>query len=109
MTADPNYPDLASRIRRMLAVMEWNQSDLAREIGATPGAIGNWLHRNQQMDARYAFLLQDRYRWNARWIIEGIGPERLQVVDKEAEELYNRILSLPADRRKGLAILLGTE
>lgn len=109
MSGEPAYADLSARIRRMLEVMNWSQSDLAREIGATPGAIGNWLHRNQQMDARYAFLLQDRYRWNARWIIEGVGPERLQIVDKEAEDLYNRILSLPPDRRKGLAILLGTE
>jgi hypothetical protein len=88
--------------------MKWNQSDLAREIGASPGAVGHWLFRNQQMDASYAFILQDNHRWNARWILEGIGPARIEVSDEEAEALFREILELPADRRRALRTLLGS-
>lgn len=88
--------------------MEWNQSDLARAIEATPGAVGNWLNRNQQMDARYAFILQDKHRWNARWILEGVGPARIELADTEAEALYQQILGMSADRRKALALILSS-
>lgn len=106
---DAKYPDLASRIRRMLEVMGWSQSDLAREISATPGAVGNWLHRNQQMDAQYAFILQDKHRWNARWILEGVGPARIEATDEEAESLYRQIMRLPAPRRRALFLILGSD
>jgi hypothetical protein len=88
--------------------MDWNQSEFAREIGATAGAVGNWLHRNQQMDASYAFILQDKHRWNARWILEGVGPARIEVTDEEAEALFREILALPAERRRALRTLLGS-
>jgi transcriptional regulator with XRE-family HTH domain len=105
---DARYPNLASRIRRILEVMEWSQSDFAREIGASPGAVGHWLLRNQQMDAGYAFILQDKHRWNARWILEGIGPSRIDATDEEAEALFREIMDLPADRRRALLLLLGS-
>lgn len=107
-TKDDKHPTLASRITRILEVMEWSQADFAREIGATPGAVGHWLLRNQQMDAGYAFILQDKHRWNARWILEGIGPARIEATDEEAAELYRQILSLPAERRRALKLLLGS-
>jgi transcriptional regulator with XRE-family HTH domain len=105
---DAKYKDLAGRIRWILEVMQWSQSDLAREIGASPGAVGHWLLRNQQMDASYAFILQDKHRWNARWILEGIGPSRIEVTDEEAEALFREIMELPADRRRALRTLLGS-
>lgn len=107
---DDKYPDLSSRIRYVLQEMDWSISRLAREVGAgSPGAVGNWLSRNQGMDAKFAFVLQDKYRWNARWLLEGVLPRRIEATDKEAEELYRRILDLPADRRKALALILGTD
>jgi hypothetical protein len=108
---DPNHPDLSSRIKHILDVMEWNQSDLAREIDATPGAVGNWLHRDQQMDASYAFILQDKHRWNARWILEGVGPARMEVADEDTERLFREVMGLPAERRRAFIatwrVLLG--
>lgn len=107
---DAQYPDLASRIRYVLKEMGWSPSKLSREVGAgSPGAIGNWLKRNQGMDASFAFVLQDKYRWNARWLIEGVLPRRIEATDEEAEALYRQILALPADRRKALALILGTD
>lgn len=90
--------------------MDWTPSQLSREVEAgSPGAVGNWLSRNQGMDATFAFKLQDKYRWNARWLLEGVLPRRLEVTDEEAEALYQQILGLPAERRKALALILGTD
>jgi hypothetical protein len=107
---DAQYRDLASRIQYVLETMDWTPSQLSREIGAgSPGAVGNWLSRNQSMDATFAFALQDKHRWNARWLLEGVLPRRIEVTDEEAEELYRQILALPADRRRALALILGTD
>ena len=107
---DAQHPDLASRIRYVLKEMGWTPSQLSREVGAgSPGAVGNWLTRNQGMDASFAFVLQDKYRWNARWLIEGVLPRRIEVTDEEAESLYRAILDLPPERRKALALILGTD
>jgi hypothetical protein len=107
---DSEFPDLASRIRHIVAEgFSDNQSELARALNTAPGTVGNWLARNQGMDPSFAFLLQDRYRWNARWVLEGVLPRRMEVSDEEAEELYQRILSLSPERRKALALILGSE
>jgi hypothetical protein len=64
--------------------------------------------RNGKLEASYAFMLQDKHRWNARWIIEGVGPPRMNVLDADSEQLLDRIRGLPAERRKALAMLLDT-
>jgi hypothetical protein len=107
---DSEFPDLASRIRHVAEKgFNGNLSELARALDTGSGTIGNWLARNQGMDPSYAFILQDQYRWNARWILEGVLPRRMEVSDEEAEALYQQILSLPADRRRALLLLLGDD
>jgi hypothetical protein len=107
---DLEYPDLGSRIGYIVEQgFNNNQSEMARALGTGPGTIGNWLNRNQGMDASYAFILQDKYRWNARWVVEGVLPRRIEVTDEEAEALFQRILSLPAERRKALTVILTTD
>jgi hypothetical protein len=107
---DKELPDLASRIA-YIAQHQFNdnKSEMARALGTGSGTIGNWLSRNQRMDASYAFILQDQFRWNARWILEGVLPRRMEVSDEEADALYQRILSLPPERRKALALILGSD
>jgi hypothetical protein len=107
---DLEFPDLRSRIGYMVRVgFDDNQSELARALNTGPGTIGNWLARNQGMDPAFAFVLQDRYRWNARWLLEGVLPRRMEVSDEEAEALYQQILSLPPDRRRAILLLLGND
>lgn len=105
---DKKHPDLASRIHYVMDTEGWNKSQFGREVGATAGAVGNWLRRNQTMDARYAFVLQDKHRWNARWLLEGKLPARIEVTDAEAEALFREIMELPAERRRALKLLLGS-
>jgi hypothetical protein len=107
---DLELPDLASRIRYVAqSGFDGNLSELARALGTGSGTIGNWLSRNQGMDPAYAFILQDQYRWNARWILEGVLPRRMEVSDEEAEALYQQMLSLSPERRKALLLLLGDD
>lgn len=103
---DRKHLDLASRIRFILKEMKWTKSQLARELGCEPSAVGNWLRRNRGMDASYAFILQDKYRWNARWIIEGVGPPRIEVLEEQGEELLQRIRELTPERRRALSLLI---
>lgn len=105
---DDEYPDLRSRIELIVReTFNNNQSEMARAIDAgSAGTIGNWINRNQGLDARYAFRLHDRYGWNARWIVEGVLPRRREVGDEDAEALFNEILALPAERRKAWLLLL---
>jgi hypothetical protein len=107
---DLEFRDLASRIRYVAENgFDGNLSELARALGTGSGTIGNWLTRNQGMDPSYAFILQDQYRWNARWILEGVLPRRMEVSDEQAERLYQQILSLPPERRRALLLLLGDD
>jgi hypothetical protein len=107
---DLEYSDLASRIRYVAENgFSGNLSELARALGTGSGTIGNWLARNQGMDPSYAFILQDQYRWNARWILEGVLPRRMEVSDEEAERLYQQMLSLSPERRRALLLLLGDD
>lgn len=103
-------PHLADRIKRVLdEQFAGNKSEMARAIGLDPasGTVHNWLRRNRNMDSSYAFILQDKFKWNARWILEGVGPERLNVLDPESEQMIEKIRALPPERRRALAELLG--
>jgi hypothetical protein len=105
---DSEYPDLASRIEHIVErQFNGNKSEMARALGTGPGTIGNWINRNKDMESSYAFILQDYYRWNARWVLEGVLPRRIEVSDEEADALFQKILSLPPDRRKALNLILG--
>ncbi len=88
---DLEFPDLRSRIGHVVKTgFNDNQSELARALNTGPGTIGNWIARNQGMDPAFAFVLQDNYRWNARWLLEGVLPRRLEVSDEEAEALFQQ-------------------
>jgi hypothetical protein len=105
-TKDSKHPDLASRINYILETMEWSKTKLAKECECGPGTVGNWLHRNSKMDAKYAFALQDKHRWNARWILEGVGPARMNEGEAKAHALVQKILELPDERRDAIAVLV---
>ena len=106
---DREYPDLGSRIELIVEKsFNGNQSEMARAIGAgSAGTVGNWINRNEGMHWSYAFFLQDNHGWSARWILEGVLPRRKDVTDAEAEELFQRILGMPRERREALKALLG--
>lgn len=106
----PPDADLRNRIQRVLdEQFGGNKTAMARAIGAgsSGSTITNWLSRNKSMDPTYAFRLQDKYQWNARWLLEGVGPARLTVLDPADEALLESIRNLPPERRRALAAILG--
>lgn len=80
--------------------MGWNKAQLSREIGAkNQSTVGEWMnHRNSSMDPRFAWPLQDKYRWNARWLLLGEGPERIPAPDPEKEQIIEELRQLPVER-----------
>jgi hypothetical protein len=100
-------PGFAARIQIVLETTGWSKSRLAREAGAKSDAtVHNWLSRDGSMQPAHAFALQDRHGWNARWLIEGVGPPRIERLSPESEKILQRIRELPEDRRRALALLL---
>jgi transcriptional regulator with XRE-family HTH domain len=107
MPKRPGAPGLSERLKIILKEMSWTPSEMARELGIGASTVGNWLHRNNAMEPRCAFLLQDKYLWNARWILEGVGPQRLVVLPAEDETILQKVRELPPERRRALALILG--
>lgn len=87
--------------------MGWDQATLAREMGTEQNRLQHWLTgRNKTMKSKYAWPLQDKYRWNARWLLDGEGVERLPAPDPEKERIIEDLRSLPTDRLKAIRTAL---
>jgi transcriptional regulator with XRE-family HTH domain len=103
---DTQHPTLAARLLYILETAQMSKSELARELGVGPSTVGNWINRNGTMEWACAFRLQDKLKWNARWLLEGVGPRKIASSDAEAEQLLREILDLPPERRRALMTLL---
>lgn len=79
---------LSDRIKEVMDDLALNQPQLAALVGATKGAVNQWLSGlTQSMDAEYAFKLQHEHGYNAEWLLLGAGPKMLPksyVQDKKA-------------------------
>lgn len=100
---------MAERLDYVLREMKWNQADLARAVKASEqSTVGNWFSgRNKTMEPRFAFLLQDEHYWSARWLLEGEGPPRLEVIEPEKRKILEDVSELPLDRLRAVAAVLG--
>lgn len=99
---------LGERLEYVLEEMEWDGAQLAREIGAPhQSTVGNWLSGyNKTMAPRFAFALQDKYRWNARWLLLSEGPPRISTPDESKEKILDELRNLPLDRLKAVRAVL---
>lgn len=100
---------LKDRVAHVLAVMEeeqgWEhpQVELARAMKTGQNNLQHWLSgRNLTMKSRYAWPLQDKYRWNARWVLDGEGPERIPAPDPEKDKILEDIRRLSVERLKAI-------
>lgn len=99
---------LAERLQYVMDEMDWQyKAELARAVN-TPhqSTVGNWFLRDGSMDPKYAFRLQDKHRWNARWLLQGEGPERIPAPDPEVDEIIKEIQDLPKERIQALRAIL---
>ena len=107
MARDWKNSTLAERLEHVLKVMEWSPAEMGRAIG-TPhdSTVSNWINRNRRMDYHYAFVLQDKYGWNARWLLEAVGRER--VAEPERAEILGSLEVLPIERLRAIKAALGS-
>jgi len=102
---------LADRLQTIMDSMGWEtQVDLAKAAKTTRQVVQNWMKRgaNQEIKARYAFNLQDRTRFNARWIIYGDGPERIVDMSPDEQRMVAKYRKMPVDKQAAFSTLLET-
>lgn len=101
---------LRQRLQTIMDAMGWSQADLARAAKASRQNVTNWMTEvsgtKKNMEPRFAFNLMDETRFNARWIIYGDGPARIELADPADLKLLQAISRLPPDRKRVLAIAL---
>lgn len=103
----PKQQSLADRLQFIMAEMGWNQAELAREMGCTRAAVNNYISGfSKKVDPKFAFRLQDHHRWNARWILEGEPPARIEPLTPREEALLAKLRALPEERRRALVLIL---
>jgi hypothetical protein len=69
----------AERVKHMMETLKIdNQTEFGNLCGASRSVVNQWLAGSiKNVDARYAFKLEDSTPYNARWIILGEGsPEK---------------------------------
>ncbi len=102
---------LPQRLQTIMDAMGWHQqTQLAKAAGASRQNVTNWMTEisgtKKSLEPRFAFNLQDATRFNARWIIYGDGPARMEIADPSDTGLLLAISKLPPERKRALALTL---
>ena len=88
---------LSPRLRQIMSTMGWTGAELAKAAGASKQSVSRWLSDGRiQIDPAFAFRLEDRTGFAARWILLGTGPMDAYTV---ANEMLTRIESRLRDHR----------
>lgn len=77
--------NLAERIQLVLnQTPDVDQVKLAEAAGVTKGAVNQWLNGNiKSIKLEYAVGIQDRYGWNAVWLVMGRGQQKVGKMEVE--------------------------
>lgn len=99
---------LSRRLKHVLEVMDWTETELARAIGAGhQSTVQHWIvGRNKRMQSRFAWPLQDKYGWNARWVLDGEGPERIPAPDPEKDQIIEELSRLSIERLRAIRSII---
>jgi transcriptional regulator with XRE-family HTH domain len=90
--------------------MDWRAADLARATGISKQNLTNWMNAHAgstHIAPRFAFAIQDATRFNARWVLYGEGPARIDVADPLDSRILDALKSLPDERKRALLLALG--
>ncbi len=69
-----NLKTTAERVQYMMEALKVKQIEFAELSGASRSLVNQWLSgRIKTIDAKFAFELEDKTHFNARWIILGQG------------------------------------
>lgn len=100
--------DLPARVRWALEHAGLDQASLARQIGVTKGAIGQWCSGDtQHIRPEYLFPAARVLRVEAEWLGTGKGARtRLERVAPDVDtEIARLVAALPEDARSALLSL----
>lgn len=102
---------LWQRILQILEDQKISQVELARVAGCTRGRINQFITEKRptaELSPTYAFRIADRYGYEPRWLMTGVGPELTQkAINHRAVELMNNYAK--CDERGKETILLVAE
>lgn len=112
--------DLRERIAVVLVECRNNKAELARVAGVSRSAVGQWLDGTvEKINAEAAFAIQDRFNFNARWLVHGTPPvklgqegqeeswsdrDRLRIyhLDEQEDKLLQHFRRMQPERRRAL-------
>lgn len=101
---------LPQRLQTVMDAMGWSRADLGRAAKASRQNVTNWMTEvsgtKKNIEPRFAFNIMDASRFNARWIIYGDGPPRMELADPADSKLLEAISKLPPERKRALALTL---
>jgi transcriptional regulator with XRE-family HTH domain len=101
---------LPQRLQTVMDAMGWSQADLARAAKTSRQNITNWMTEvsgsKKSMEPRFAWAIEDATRFNARWIVYGEGPSRIELADPADARLLAEISKLPPERKRALSLAL---
>lgn len=101
---------LPQRLQTIMDAMGWSQADLGRAAKASRQNVTNWMTevsgKKKNIEPRFAWNLEDETRFNARWIVYGEGPARMEIADPIDAKLLQAISRLPAERKRALSLAL---
>jgi transcriptional regulator with XRE-family HTH domain len=102
--------NLPQRLQTIMDAMGWSQADLARAAKTSRQNVTNWMTEvsgtKKAIEPRFAWAIEDATRFNARWIVYGEGPARMELADPLDEKLLRAISKLPAERKRALSLAL---
>ena len=98
--------NLIERLSTVLSETGIDQVELARVMGVTKGSVNQLLNGSiQSLKLEYAVGVQDRFGYNAVWLVLGKGPKKGSASVEEAVETANRGQNRPLSDAAREAIL----
>lgn len=102
---------LPQRLQTIMDAMGWTQyTQLAKAAGASRQNVTNWMTEisgtKKNIDPRFAFNLEDATRFEARWIIYGVGPARKEQASPLDAKIAERLAKLSEERKRALMLAL---
>ena len=92
--------DTPKRVQKMMDELEINQVEIGKLAGASKAMVNHWLTgKVESVAAEYAYNLEARAGYSARWIMLGDGPER---VDKTVISVVKLMEGMTAQEREQL-------
>lgn len=113
---------LKDRIEEVKQITKWNNSQIAKFVGISPAAVGQWCGQGNRTihsiaDVEVALKLEQATGLSAIWIAKGVGPKLashratsdywpFKAID---EEKFRKLSDAEKDRFEGALMLMAVQ